>query len=87
MPERINEAGAAIMVALAGAVMWFVRNVMTNAAEISALKQEISQRQKERAEESKTISRGFERVHERIDVLDGDIKALLKSRGDDAMRS
>jgi hypothetical protein len=83
MLDRINEGTAAILVAVLGGFAWFVRTVMTNKAELDALKEEISARQIARAKEAETVARAIERVHARIDDLDRDIKKILIARADD----
>ena len=83
MLERINEGTAAILVAVLGAGAWFVRQVLTNHAEVTALKEEIAARQVARAKEAETVARAIERVHTRIDDLDKDIKKILMARADD----
>lgn len=80
MLDRISEASAAILVAAAGASAWFVRVILTNQAELKALRDEIAARQIARAEEAKSLARALERVHERIDDLDRDIKEILRSK-------
>lgn len=83
MLERFNDASAALLIAVAGALTWLVRTLLTNQAELKALKDEISARQTARAEEAKTVARSLERIHSRIDDVDKDIKTILRDRADD----
>jgi cell division protein FtsL len=83
MMDRITEATAAILVAVAGGLVWLVRTILTNQAELAALKEEIAERQTQRAKEADTMARAIERVHARIDDLDKDIKTILIARAED----
>lgn len=83
MLERINEATAALLVAAAGALTWFVRTALTNQAELKALRDEIADRQRQRADEAKALAKALERIHSRIDEVDKDIKTILRDRADD----
>ena len=72
-----------IVVAVGGAVAWVARTLLTNKAEIDALKGEIEDRQNQRARDSETVAKAIDRLHQRIDELDSDIKQLLRDRADD----